>query len=457
MSSGSITEAVVFIDRNRVTREMLYTEFEAILDRFIPLTALSHVHAEAVYLRIDGQLRIRAAVFFKIGFDGEGFADRRWDVPLQQLAENAGKGPDLGAGPIRLACRSQCSVSWHHQNLWDPDMSPGANNFVLLKKAIRTNRLGLAVDKVNSPAPAVKAAEEPAAPKGPSQAELTAQISQQLRSEIEQEFRDHMAHLLKEQRLRIMTLDSKRKQEFQQAQLEHQQRLQDYRERCHELETQLAQQQQRNLELKETIESQAGKITGLREYFEHKVASLEQGGSAELEAMQENFTMELDARVEAATLELKEQLQLRDVELMYRREQETSWQAEIERLRQETQGLLQNSSEQLLERLGQAGMNFVAYHPGVGHLTIPLADMSSYLEDSQAYAAEKAGVTAEQYSDWLEHYQAPVCRALTDHGEVCGENIDRISTPSEFHPGENDRCSCHKTTPTQTFAVVQQM
>jgi hypothetical protein len=453
---AELSEAVLFIEHRQISREMLYSEFEAILDGVVPMCDLAGSSAKAVYLRIDEQLCIVAAVFFRISFDAQGNADRRWNVPLLQFADNSARGPDLGAGPIRLACHSQCSVAWHQQNLWDPDMTPGANDFILLKKAIKANRLGLRYRQ--------KAEPEPLPPTGqPAEQldmdaartrEIENRVSQQLRRKFEQEFRDHMARLLKEQRLRILTLNSKRKQEVQQLQLAHQQRLQEYRQQIDKRQQELELQLQRNEALKETIEGQAKKIEGLRDYFEHKLKSAHLDENAQLRALRENYEAEVQAKVEAATVEIKERLQLRDIELMYRSEQESSLEEEIRRLREQNQAMLNNSSEQLLEKLEKAGLNFVAYHPGAGHLTIPLADMSHYLDNPTAYAAQKCGVSLPHYREWLSHYKQPCCQAIGARGDLCGAAIERVPTPSQFHTGEHDRCEAHRTSPTETFAAV---
>lgn len=454
---AEFAEAVLFLEHNRVTREMLFSEFEAILDGVVPIPDLAGQTAQAVYLRVNDQLRVLAAVFFRISFDSAGNADKRWNVPLEQFADNSARGPDLGAGPIRLACQSQCSIAWHQQNLWDPDMTPGANSFVLLKKTIKSNRLGLPFREVTPQAPpvAVPVTGRSAAssPDDSTRREIETRVSQQLRRQFEQEFRDHMARLLKEQRLRITTLNSKRKQEIQQLQLSHQQRLQEYRSLLEKKQQEMELQVRRNRELKQSIEGQATKIEGLREYFEGKLKSARTGDNSELDALKKNYQAEVQAKVEAATMEMKEKLQLREIELMYRGEQEASLEEEIRRLRKENQLLLSNSSEQLLEKLEKAGLNFVAYHPGAGHLTIPLADMSRYLDDPTAYAAAKCGVSLLQYKEWLDHYRKPVCRAIKA-GEICGEAIERVPTPSQFHTGEHDRCDHHRTSPTQTFAAV---
>lgn len=454
LPDSDFSEAVLFIHQDRISREMLFSEFEAVLDGFVPLPDLAGDKALAVYLRVNHQLHITAAVFFRIAFDSEGNSDKRWNVPVQQLAENSAKGPDLGAGPIRLACASQCCIAWHQQNLWDPDMRPGNNHFVTLKKSIQSNRLGLTHREIEQEDEAIPSA--PATEAAVAQAiDYERKLTQSIKGQFEKEFRDRMALLLREQRLRILTLNSKRKQELQQLELAHQQRILEYKEHMNELQSELIQQNDRNQELKETIEGQAVKIEGVREYFEHKLKTAAQDEGEQLQTIKENYQAEMEAKLEAATLELNEKLQMRDVELMYRNEQEKSLSQEIHRLREENQLLLSNSSEQLLEKLENAGLNFVAYHPGAGHLTIPLADMGTYMEDPIAYAADKCGVTLAHYKEWLDHYKSPCCQALNARGEICNQLIDRVPTPSHYHTGESDRCDEHKTTPTQSFAAVR--
>src|SRR5690606_11058396 len=99
------------------------------------------------YVLINPRLLLRAAVFFYLDFDENGAADKGWNLPLRNLADRAGRGPDLGAGPIRLACRSQCPVSWHQMHLWGPNLAPGQNDLVLLRDAVKRNHLGLLFDE----------------------------------------------------------------------------------------------------------------------------------------------------------------------------------------------------------------------------------------------------------------------------------------------------------------------
>jgi hypothetical protein len=441
-------EAVIFFEEGKISREMLYSEFEAILDGFIPIPEVASSTVKAVFLRINRELHIRSAVFFLIAFDAEGFADRRWNVPLEQLADNSAPGPDLGAGAISLACYSQCCIAWHQQHLWDPDMSPGNNHFSYLRKLIKRNRLAIVIkqpEAEESPAPASDSAID---------ASTVQVLGAEIRQQYEKELRLRVAQHLKEQRLRATTLISQHKQAVQALQLEHHKRLEGVNREYNNMKKLLEEEKALNEQLKETISGQASKLEGMREYFEHKVQSAKVMETAQLDELRKNYELEFEAKLESATTELKEQMQLRDIELMYRNEQIASRDEEVERLREEQQQLLAESGDQLLEKLQQQGINFVAYHPGAGHMTIPLGDMSDYLDDSLAYVADKCGVSTALYRMWLDHYQAPVCQALKANGDLCGEHLQRVEEPANFHAGESDRCIHHQTSPTQVFAAV---
>lgn len=143
-----VHEAVIFFEQGRTGKEMLYTEFEAVLDGVINLPEYADRTLRAVWVGVDAALKVRECVLFLISFDHQGKTDRRWNVPLRHLASQAGAGPDLGGGPVRLACRSQCPVSWHAESLWDADRHQGVHPLRLVRDAIAANRLGLRAAKL---------------------------------------------------------------------------------------------------------------------------------------------------------------------------------------------------------------------------------------------------------------------------------------------------------------------
>lgn len=442
-------EAVFLFNGDQLAREMLYSEFGAILDGFIPMPEYAGKAAKAVYVHINSHLCITAAVFFVVEFDGRGMIERRWNVPLQQLADAASRGPDLGAGAIRLACFSQCPIEWQRNNLWDPQMQPGRNSFVLMRKAVKANRLGL----IFKTAAADKATALEAERRSHEQ-KRDQKLQEKLRLHYAQELRNRVAQVIKEQRLRITTLVNLQKEKTQRLQQEHQQRLQAYQQTLNEHQQQIQELENRNQTLKESLGVQLQKIEGVREYFTHKLKAAQLGEGSQLRALQENYSVELEARVKAATTELQEKLDMREVELFYRHQQENSLRDEVAYLRQENANLLSHSGDHLLSRLSKVGINFVAFHPGAGNMTIGLDEVSRYLDNPGAFAAAKCGVSEAHYEAWLQHNRAPVCTAADQHGKPCNHLLKQIESPTEFHPGESDRCDAHQSLLPQKTARI---
>lgn len=447
-------EAVYLFKEDQVARELLYPEFEAILDGFIPVPDFLGTSAKAVYVQINNDLRIVGAVFFLLGFDDKGMVDRRWNVPLQQLLASASSGPDLGAGPIRLACYSQCPVEWHQKNLWDPRMGSGNNSFSLMQKSLKANRLGLVVkptpkDAANSRS--TDAAEGAARSDAENERESLV-LQQKLHEHYSKEMRDRMALLVKEQRLSMATLVSQNEAKVHAIQHEHQQRLLAYQQKLRELEQTKKELEERNRHLKDNFDVQANKIEGMREYFTHKLKAAQQDENSQLQTLQENFTLELDIKIQAATAELREMLDMREVELFYRHQNESALKEEIVNLKRENQALMKNGSDQLLGRLVKAGISFVSFQPGVGQLNIPADDLSLYLDNQQSYAAAKSGIDESLYLAWLEHHHSPRCNAVDHRGQVCAKPVTLVESPLEFHLGESDRCEQHQAVSYQLLA-----
>ena len=413
---------------------MLYQEFLAVLDAYVPAMELANKSFDAVYVEVNRKLIVKRAVFFNISFTSEGFVDPGWLLPLEELARSASSGPDLGDGPILLACRSKCPIDHYRDMLWDPNLRNGKGQFGVIKRVIAANRLGI---QFKEPEGEEAEAEE--------MRQREQSLDVKLRKEYEKEFRNHMAQLLKEQRLRAKTITNENEKALDELKKEHNARLNDFRVRIDEKDRLLEEERQRNQILKETIDGQADKIRGLREYFEHKLDKAHGQEADQLANLKENFDAELAATVESETKELKELLQMREVELLYRNEQEAHLHDEISRLRAENQSLISNSGDQLLQKMIEKGISFVTFQPGAGHITLPVTEVSRFMESPTGFVADQCGVSESQYLAWIEHYHAPICRHVDDEGKICGENIPRVEKPADFHPEESDRCDLHNT------------
>jgi hypothetical protein len=455
------TDAVFFFSGAQIVRELLYPEFEAILDGFIPFPDAANTSVKAVFLRVGPDLEIAGAVFFLLGFDAKGMADRRWNVPLEQLLESAIKGPDLGAGPIGLVCYSQCPIPWQQKNLWDPVLEGNSNSFQLLRQAVKTNRIGLtrkaanrhvatsqelvSDDDLSIPTLNVTTTLDGSS-EGPSIKQTIANLKESAYKRevnLKKEWESRISKLVKEHELLLATTSNQFKEKINELQLSHQQRLQVYQQKIHQLEIQQQELEERNRLLKENLDVQANKVEGMREYFSHKLKAA-QDESSQIHTLQENFTLELEMKVQSATAELREMLEMREVELFYRHQNESTLKEEIVNLKQENQTLISQGGNHLLHRLTKAGIAFVSFHPGAGEIRIMEDDVGRYLDNPQAYAAEKCGVHESLYQSWLEHYHLPACRARDSTGQFCGKPLTRIESPLQFHPGENDCCEQHQ-------------
>lgn len=442
-SKPQMVEAVMFFsEQGGVCKEMLFPEFEALLDGVVNLPEYADKQMRVVYVLINPRLMVRAAVFFLIDFDEKGSTDSGWNIPLRHLADRAGRGPDLGAGPIRLACRSQCPVSWHQMHLWDPSLVPGKNDLVLLRDAVKRNHLGLLVEDEPQLVTADRlqmVSEDKWYAADPSK-----EAADKLAEKLDQEHRAKTAQLIKQQRLRIASLTQQHEEELAKFRLAGEENAKSLQIEIHNLHQALRQQEELNASLKEELNAQADTFQQTREEMTQRLQELEQHGQSESGALRRQFESEMQAKVAAAVAEYKEQVAIRDVELAYRAEQDAQQLKELEKLKRERDTYASQGGEQILERLSKLGVVFVVYHPGAGHLTIPLQDIARYQDNPLGYAAAKCFVSEEQYRHWLAHYQKPACEAQLANGDACGMPIDRVDSPSRFVAGDSNCCNRHK-------------
>ncbi len=437
-----MVEAVLFYNEGTICKEMLYPEFEAVLDGVVALPEFADRQMHAVYVMINPRLQVRAAVFFCLDFNEDGSADDGWNIPLRQLAERTGRGPDMGAGPIRLACRSQCPVSWHQMHMWDPKVSAERNDLAVLRDTIKRNQLGLLVEDEGAPvvpAERLQMVAEDAWYAAEAGKEATTQRSESH----EREQRQKAALLIKQQRQRIANLERLREEDALKSAAAADKERKLLQDEIRSLQQQLQQQTELNGSLHAQMTAQAESFQKAREEMSKQLRTLEVSGRVEIGAAREQFEHEAQARIAAAVAEYKEQVAIRDVELAYRNELDAQQEEEIQRLKNECETLRQ-SGDRVLEDLSRQGVVFMAYHPGAGHLTIALQDLARYRANPLAYAAAKCFVSEEQYRQWLEHYQKPACIATLASGERCAMPLDKVDAPSRFVIGESNCCARHR-------------
>ncbi len=402
--------AVFFMEGGQVAREMRASEFGAFLDGYVGLSDLAETEVRAVLVELTGDLLVQALVFFRIWFDEEGRADSHWNVPIEELAGRGAKGPDMGGGAIRLVCRSQCPDPQYKEDLWDPDMTPGNNHFQAIRKAVEANSLKLRkIEPVQEEnIPVLNAESEDS---GDTE-EASSAVN-----------RSRLAQLIREQRLRIKTLQSVHRDSLSDIQREHRLEMQGLRSEMATLEQKYERQRLSNEQLKKRLSERNEQYLTMQE----QMAS---GG----EDKQRD-----DANADAELVLLREQLERRQRELELRDEKIVALEQENHELRHR-----EPAENSILDHLKRQSVFLVAYHPGVGHVTLPYDDIETYFNNPTAYAADRCGMNEPAYREWLEHYENPVCKHKGKGGKLCEEPILRVSQPAEFRPGTDDRCEKHQ-------------
>jgi hypothetical protein len=403
-------EAICFFGKKAVIKEMRYSEFEAVLDGVVGVSELANKTVNAAYVKINHSLMVHSVVTFTIEFNERGFADEDWNIPLRHLAENAGPGPDLGAGPIRLACRSQCSVSWYQRELWEPSQD-GVNHFVLLRDAVKRNKLGLIVTDldnddiptlmvapvVNNPAPEVpvisETVEVPTLTPEPG-LDVNAKLEAQAK-----EFQKQVDMLVQRQKQTLHGLDEKYKDEIDQVKRAMRNETQTYRHQAQELE----QQANHNKVLLEKIQARNTRLE--RDHIQLEDQTETQKSQYD-ELKDEYLTLlrnqrSSDDEESEKVVELKEQLTLKSVEMDDLKDEVTQQkalaselQAKLASFEQQNQRVTESSTEELESLrtlLTDKQSEAASLTAKVTQLEGALDKLTAQLESEKAKSSQEAG------------------------------------------------------------------
>jgi hypothetical protein len=258
----------------------------------------------------------------------------------------------------------------------------------------------------------------------------------------DQEKRIKLARLLKEQRLRIRTLESSHEQSVGSADREQMISLHAYKNEIQSLKQTVEQLKLINEKLKDKLSSRNDQFLSLQDKVSDQaalVAKLESG--LKNASAGERLSLEKQ-KMEAEIVLLKEQLERKDIELSNRAEREEQLRSELEELSESIGDGYEGSS--IIKRLKELEVVYVVYHPGAGHITMTSDDILRYMDKPNAFIAAKCFVTEAQYLAWLEHFDNPVCQYRNEQGQVCAHKVDKVSIPSEFEIGLDDRCERHQ-------------
>ncbi|MBB3046023.1 putative coiled-coil protein SlyX [Litorivivens lipolytica] len=434
-------EAVIFFKSDLVDKEILYPEFEAVLDGFIGLPDYANRVVKAAFLQISPRLTIQAAVFFTVPFTEDGQVDPTWNIPLQHLADHGLEGPDLGDGKIRLACRSVCPVAWYKEQLWNPDMQGSMTTFDLLVSAVKRNKLGLVAQRTARRS----SQSQPPVTSAPAFNASNSNNSPDLQQpRFNRKYRRRLEGLRKQFLLEQKAQAERARRQREKLEAGYVGRLAEGDRVVQELKQRLAKSRRRELKMKEALDKYESQFNKIRDRYEE---SLKRGSSeyaAEVAVLREQFATDLQEKLNAQADDLGERIAMRESELHYRDQQIAKLREELAQAKKEIGSLMKNDSGQVLQRMTDSGITFVAFHPGIEHLVLPPAEITAYLNNPTAFVADRCGVSEERYREWLMHYRLPVCRHKAESGQVCAEPIDKVLKPFYFRPGESDCCPLHR-------------
>ncbi|MBD3643418.1 hypothetical protein [Alcanivorax sp.] len=441
MPLSSVTsEAILFFDHRGITKSMLYADFEAILDGMVGVPEFADKEVRGAYCLVNGQLRVRSLVLFTIDFDEDGMADTTWNVPLRHLAEHAGQGPDMGAGPIRLACRSQCPVAWHQDQMWDPGMKPGANDFIAIRDTIRERgpKLGLEIDDELDSSPAAAPPVIGAEAKAPT----IAPEDSQNKKEADEE-RVRLARIIKELRLRVQTLENSQSEEVGKLRYAAQQKEEILNAQLEKVLGQFKSLKSQNVALREQNDSLKAQVLSLSQSLEEQSHQSKTQGS-ELEVLTEQYKLALEQRIEEERAKLSEQIHAKEMDVLTRDDLISQLKEELGELKRNRVKEANTGAQKVLEKLENLGLSFIAFHPGAGHISISADQIGNYMENPVAFAARKCLVTEDHYRAWLAHYENPVCQVpIGSEQQACGKRVIRVEVPNQFKPGVSD-CNANR-------------
>ncbi len=455
---------IVFWENGDIIRSLVWSDFQACMDGYAPLQIFSRRTLQATYVELDAYLHPAAFVFFEIAFDEQGWAERSWNLPLRHMAEVAEAGPDLGYGVVRLVCRSQNPMSWLSDRLWDPLLQAAHNEFEQISRVLQITapRLGWQAQVKEMAQPGQAPSE--AVPLLAERVAPGVDREQVLRLEGE---RDALKRELEERDLRLRTMGSEHMQQSMRAQFEHEQALAILQAQHAKLLAQQKALKEQNDALTQELDLLHGQLQNSEARSRIAMQDAEVDMQLQLQRLQRDHADTMHHSLELANLRWREEVlrheQVLRLELEAERslrvEQDHAWQQKLQVLRDQLEAKEREMSalrvqlthsasrgaEDFLARLEHLGMNFLVYHAGVGHISVPVSDLSAYVSDPLAYAAKKCYVSAELYRSWLQHYDDPRCSYQSAQGTPCDARIIRVDSPARFTPGESDRCARHHT------------
>lgn len=401
-------EAIYFFDDGHIIKEMLYVEFEAVLDGVVGIPECRNKSFNAVYVSIESGLRVQAAVLFKIGFDGDGHVVNTWNLPLRFLASQSDLGPDLGDGPIKVLTAADCHDPEYHQHLWD--CGKGLVQILTsIKRSVKRNKLSL---YSQTPAPLMHSQMVPGFM--PQQGQLAIPgLSPVFQAPQNFSAPNYMA----------VNLESA---------------LRDQQERVRiELEASHANSMRQLTQENQALQQESEDLSRQKQLVEVEARK-------QIDLIVDKYKSKLRAQLTVQERRWQDKVAEKELLLHYAEEKHNQLREEIVQLRRSIEAEKDQAVEDFLQEVAASGMELIATEKGLGSFAVKPRLVFDYLENPSAFLAAQCGVSEPDYKAWREHYANPVCQAGSSTGCGCAVPIRRVEDPRSFVIGESDVCYAHR-------------
>lgn len=463
MSESDIQEAILFFEGSEVTKQMMYAEFEAILDGVVGIPEFCDVAIKAVYIEVDEFLEVKSCVTFLIEFDEDGYAAINWNIPLRKLAYQAKYQETVQSQSVRVVTQEYCPIKDYRMELWN--FEDLIDTETILSRIITTVELntlclpGKKRDRKEAPSEGVSALGQAASGGADAQMVLNPQylhtmatiqgqqapvVVQQVpapHSPAEETLKQEIARLTDRHLQEIELLKQQSKQELQTMQDHYDRLVVEHVEHIGKLKQKVEEFEARNEVLSAQSQEKGSEMQVLQKMVDKKLPAIKRNYKAQLKEMKRKYETKVEALtaqivdVNADMVEKLEEWEKRNKQLT----------KELSELRRDKFRLMNGGTDEFFEKIRVSGLKMTAYHLGTGHITIPLEDLGEYIEDTNEYIANKCGVSVEHYAAWLVHAQEPACDFDIGGGRSCGAAIVKTEHPRDFKEGVSDRCIKHRT------------
>jgi|GEM_PF-958873 len=396
-------EAVFFLDDIEVVKEMLFVEFQAVLDGVVGIPEFSSKQFNGAYASIWRDLSLHTVVLFQIEFDSSGHVVSSWNLPLRYLASRATAGPELGGKSILIMSQEHCEDEEYTQDLWNVERNQ-LEVLTAVRDTVTRNHLALYTDGENSRFTGFSLANR-------FQADPPAGLTSG--SLINDDYQEQL----------IVNIEATLKFKYEQK-----------------LKT-LAQQHK---EIVTQLESQASVLRKEREEFSLEYRQIEAEHQNKVKALQGSYQKKLKQELAKIAEELSQQIGVKEMELSYSEENVQQLREELEAMAATLVQVKLDAVEDYLGELLDSAIELIVTQKGVGSYSLKPEQVERYLTNPTGFWATQCGISEITFLGWYDHYRDPTCSAGQSTGVACGEPIALVNEPKRFEPGFSDRCFQHQ-------------